>query len=46
MKKIMLIILAFLLGLYVTLTYSSKDVEAFSMGNPNYECPGYYSKKR
>lgn len=45
MKKIMLIILAFLLGLYVTLTYTSKDVEAFSMGNPDYECPDIILKK-
>ena len=39
MKKMVLIMFAFLLGFYVTMTYTSKDVEEFTNGNFEYECP-------
>ena len=46
MKKILLIILVFLLGLYITLNYSSSDIEGFGMNsNPGYECPDIIVKK-
>lgn len=43
MKKIILIILVFLFGLYITLNYSSKMVE--NMANPKYDCPDIILKK-
>ena len=45
MKKLLLIILIFLLGLYVTLTYTTKDIEAFTMSEGGYECPDIILKK-
>ena len=43
MKKMIVIIFIFLLGLYVSLNYTSKMVEG--MANPQYECPDIILKK-
>ena len=44
MKKLLLIILVFVFGLYITSTYTSKDIEAFTtLGG--YECPDIILKK-
>lgn len=43
MKKILLIICVFLLGLYISLNYTSNMVE--NMSNPQYDCPDIILKK-
>lgn len=43
MKKILLIICVFLLGLYISLNYTSNMVE--NMSNPHYDCPDIILKK-
>jgi len=44
MKKLLLIIMVFLLGLYVTSNYSSKSIEMF-MNNDNNQCANILVKK-
>ena len=43
MKKILLIICVFLLGLYISLNYTNNMVE--NMSNPQYDCPDIILKK-
>lgn len=45
MKKILLIVLVFLFGLYIVSNYTSSMVEGFAGGRRGYECPDIILKK-
>ena len=45
MKKLLLISIVFFLGFYISLNYTSKEIEEFTLGSKSYECPDIIIKK-